>query len=86
MLVGALNAKELDRIERTFRRLTILPLSLRTVELFDEWILSFAVSHRPKIADLLIAATCVAHGAELLTLNTRDFRYLPGLKLVEPVG
>jgi tRNA(fMet)-specific endonuclease VapC len=86
LVVGALNSKELERIERTIRKLTILPLSLTTMELFDQWIVKFALSHRPKIADLLIAATCVAHGAELLTLNVRDFRYLPELRLVEHSG
>jgi tRNA(fMet)-specific endonuclease VapC len=32
--------------------------------------------------DLMIGATALAHGYALATLNTRDFRRIPGLRLV----
>ena len=35
-------------------------------------------------ADALIAGTCMAAGATLLTRNTRHFQRIPGLKL-EPL-
>lgn len=34
--------------------------------------------------DLLIAATALAHGFDLLTLNTREFRRIPGLQVLVP--
>lgn len=34
-------------------------------------------------ADLLIAATCVHHGATLVTRNTSHFQRIPGLQLVD---
>jgi predicted nucleic acid-binding protein len=32
--------------------------------------------------DLMIGATALAHGYSLATLNVRDFRRIPGLRLV----
>lgn len=36
--------------------------------------------------DLLIAATALAHNLTLVTHNTRDFDYVPGLRLQDWVG
>jgi predicted nucleic acid-binding protein len=38
-------------------------------------------SPRPRYNDLWMAAQAIEHGYELLTLNTRDFEDLPGLRL-----
>lgn len=38
-------------------------------------------SPRPRYNDLWIAAQAIEHGYALLTLNTRDFEGLPGLRL-----
>ena len=38
---------------------------------------------RRKITDRMIAATALVHGLTLVTLNGRDFRDVPGLKLLE---
>ena len=38
---------------------------------------------RRKVADRMTAATALAHGLPLVTLNGRDFRDVPGLELVE---
>lgn len=36
---------------------------------------------RRKIIDRMIAATALAHGLSLITLNAQDFRDIPGLRL-----
>jgi len=36
------------------------------------------------VADCLIAATAIVHGLPLLTYNTRDFDFIPELRLYEP--
>jgi predicted nucleic acid-binding protein len=41
----------------------------------------FALSRRPGIPDVLIAATAIARGEALATGNVRDFDYIPGLRL-----
>jgi predicted nucleic acid-binding protein len=42
----------------------------------------YALSHRPAIPDMLIAAIALHHKASLLTLNTRDFQFIESLTLV----
>ena len=41
------------------------------------------LSHKLKIPDAQIAATAILHNTELLTLNKKDFMYIPNLKLFE---
>ena len=45
-----------------------------------------ATRARAREADLAIAATALAHGASLWTLNPHDFRDLPGLRLHVPTA
>jgi predicted nucleic acid-binding protein len=33
--------------------------------------------------DLQVAATCLAHGADVVTLNTAAFKRVPGLRLAD---
>ena len=46
-------------------------------------ILEAAGWSKRKTADRMTAATALAHGLPLVTLNGRDFRDVPGLELVE---
>lgn len=46
-------------------------------------ILEAAGYSRRKTADRMTAATALAHGLALVTLNGRDFREVPGLALLE---
>lgn len=36
------------------------------------------------VHDLLIAATCIAHGFSILTSNAADYKKVPGLSIVQP--
>jgi predicted nucleic acid-binding protein len=45
-----------------------------------------AARRRGREADLVIAATALAHDAALWTLNTLDFRDIEGLRLWAPGG
>ena len=37
-----------------------------------------------KLPDVIIAATAVVHGHDLITRNTRDFKNIPNLVIVDP--
>ena len=41
----------------------------------------YALSRRPGIPDILIAATALSRGEVLATGNVKDFEYIPGLRL-----
>jgi len=45
---------------------------------------AYTLSHKLSIPDALIAATALIHQLQLYTLNLKDFRYIPGLKLHQP--
>lgn len=81
---GALNKKELRSIKQhlaSVRQFQIdVPVSEQLLELMEH----YSLSHKLSLPDALIAATAMAHGLELYTLNKRDFHFIPGLKLYEP--
>ena len=43
----------------------------------------YCLSHTLDIDDALIAATAIYHNIELFTLNTKDFKFIPNLKLYQ---
>ena len=44
----------------------------------------YALSHRLSVPDALIAATALSQNLALYTLNVKDFRFIPDLKLHTP--
>jgi tRNA(fMet)-specific endonuclease VapC len=41
----------------------------------------YVLSQRLSLPDALIAATALRHDLSLYTLNLKDFKYIPGIKL-----
>jgi tRNA(fMet)-specific endonuclease VapC len=78
---GALNKAELRKIKKHLALMHQIPvtrdISLRFLELME----MYALSHRPGIPDVLIAATALDHDLSLFTLNVKDFRFIPDLKI-----
>ncbi|HEU0016189.1 MAG TPA: type II toxin-antitoxin system VapC family toxin [Longimicrobium sp.] len=58
-----------------------LPLSHRVAE----QAIHLRQQRRIGLGDSIVAATALVHGEPLATRNTRDFRWIPGLTLVNPV-
>lgn len=46
--------------------------------------ISIRKSHKIKLPDAIIAATCLVNGLDILTLNMKDFENINGLKVIEP--
>jgi len=70
-----------QRVMKNLKRMAILPLShkigLRATDLLQ----SYHLSHGLEIADALIAATAIETDCPLFTYNTKDFRFIKGLRL-----
>ena len=86
-LLKAANGEELIRADQWLREdlrrldtIDRLPITDAVAELFDRHRLSRKMKNigRP---DLLIACVALAHGATLVTRNTKDFAGIPNLKL-----
>jgi predicted nucleic acid-binding protein len=78
---GAFNKTELNKIKKHLSAIHILPIDVSTSNEFLNLMESYSLSHKLSIPDALIAATALVHQLELYTLNTRDFQFIPGLKL-----
>ncbi len=82
LVIGSPNREFLQRTEKLLRRFRLLPLTTEIGEVADRWVTGFNLSHGLQLPDALIAATALHYQAPLLTKNQRDFRFLPGLKLL----
>ena len=83
---GAFNKAELRKIKKHLSLLEIIPLDHAVSEYFVRLMESFSLSHKLAIPDALIAASAVVHDVELYTLNLKDFRYIPNLRLYTPAA
>jgi len=81
LLYGASDKKDSERIRKNLEYIRILPLNESISDIFIEITESFSLSHSIGIPDSLIAATAIYYDIELFTLNLKDFRFIPGLKL-----
>ncbi|WOK05696.1 type II toxin-antitoxin system VapC family toxin [Imperialibacter roseus] len=84
LLSGALNKRDLNRLNKKLTRFNISLLSeaisIKAVEL----LLKYRLSHGLTFPDALIAATAIVTGLELFTYNLKDFVFIQGLKLFTP--
>lgn len=81
LLYGARNKREIVAIRKDLNQLSIAPIEATISTLAVELIEAYALSHKLSLPDVLIAATSLIHDIELYTLNSKDFRYIKGLKL-----
>lgn len=84
LLYGALNSKELSKLQKHLAMCQRYLLNEDISNVFIELMNKYALSHKPSIPDLLIGATAIVNNLELFTLNKKDFRFIPEIKLYEP--
>ena len=78
---GARNKQELADIVSDMEKLTVLSISPKISRLAVDLVKQYCLSHKLKLPDAQIAATAILHNAELFTLNKKDFKYIPDVKL-----
>ncbi len=82
---GAINKTELQKIRQHLSLLNLIPLNNEVSREFIILMEKYSLSHKLSIPDALIASTAIALQKELYTLNTRDFRFISGLRLYHTV-
>ena len=80
---GARDKKELTVCKKLIAKFRVLALDERVVDGFSKLFENYALSHRPSIPDVLIAATSVYYQIPLFTLNKKDFQFIPSIELHE---
>lgn len=81
LIYGALNKKELDQILEDIAHLKVLHVNQEIGELHLSLMATYSLSHNLTLPDALIAATAIHYDISLYTLNRKDFRFFPDLKL-----
>ena len=81
LFYGARDKQELTKIERHLSFCHCIGLNNPVSSLFLELMSNYSLSHKVTIPDMLIAATAICRELELYTLNTKDFNFIPKLKV-----
>lgn len=82
---GAFNKAELRKIRKHLSSLHSFPLNASISNRFIQLMETYSLSHKLSIPDALIAATAQEEKVELYTMNLKDFRFIPKLKLYTTV-
>ena len=82
LIVGAQDKDHFDRLIKFVSKIKILPITIEVSNTHFELVKQFSLSHRIQVQDALIAATVINSRYKLYTLNTSDFKFIPGLELV----
>jgi predicted nucleic acid-binding protein len=78
---GALDKRELAKIQKHLSLLSQISLDADISSQFLDLLEEYALSHKLSVPDALIAATALARDIPLFTLNLKDFQYIPSLTL-----
>jgi len=81
-LLGSRDKESFARNLKFVTKFRLLPLNEAIDKIFLGLCETYALSHRPGIPDIIIAATAILHACELYTLNKKDFHFIHGLQLV----
>ena len=81
LFYGAINKVELKLIRNDLDNVTVLHINEKISEMAVNLVAKYCLSHTLDIEDALIAATAIYHDIELFTLNVKDFKFIPELRL-----
>ncbi|HWZ16692.1 MAG TPA: type II toxin-antitoxin system VapC family toxin [Mucilaginibacter sp.] len=81
-MVGARDKADLKRIEKQLNKYTHIPINADITDIFLDLFRTHTLSHRPGIADTLIAATALYYHLPLYTYNKKHFQFVPGIELI----
>lgn len=81
--IGALNKKELKKINRILSKINLLSIDQSVLDLADLLIEKYALATNMGVYDAIIAATCLIYDIPLLTYNKKDFNFIEKLNLLK---
>lgn len=80
---GCGNKAKLSKLNKVIADFLVVHTDTQISILAVDLAKSYHLSHNISINDAYIAATCLYYNIQLATCNVSDYKYLPGLKLVE---
>jgi predicted nucleic acid-binding protein len=82
LIVGCRNKRELIELDKFLNVFQIFKTSEQISDYAVSLLTQYRLSHGLLIPDALIAATALVRGADFLSKNYRDFRFISGLNLL----
>jgi predicted nucleic acid-binding protein len=82
LFVGCRNKTELRQVGKFLQRFLLLKLTESVSDVAVDLLRQYRLSHGLLIADSLIAATALVHGAPFISKNQRDYQFITGLNLL----
>jgi|SRR5665213_991305 len=84
LMLGAISKNDMSKISKKLNRFNIVLINNEiTIQSFD-LIQKYRLSHGLSLPDSIIASTALIADLELFTYNTKDFKFISGLKLFRP--
>ena len=84
LMLGAISKNDMAKISKKLNRFNIVLINNEiTIQSFD-LIQKYRLSHGLSLPDSIIASTALIADLELFTYNTKDFKFISGLKLFRP--
>ena len=83
LFFGAKDKIELQDIIKSIKSFSNLTIQPEISKMAVDFVESYCLSQKLTLPDALIAATAIYHNIELFTLNTKDFKFIPNLKLYQ---
>lgn len=84
LIQGCRNRLEQDRVQRELASYGVVWLSEMDCDRALGVFATYRLSHNAGLLDVLIGQTAVALGAPLHTFNQKHYRFIPGIRCVEP--
>jgi predicted nucleic acid-binding protein len=81
LYIGMSNKIELQQMKKKIKHFNIVHLNELASQKSIELIADYRLSHGLMIPDALIGAMAVTYDLELYTYNTKDFDFIPNIKL-----
>jgi len=82
---GMGNKNELAQMKKRIKFYDVVQIDKAISEKAIEFIEKYKLSHGLQIPDAIIGATSIAYQIPLYTYNVRDFDFLPGVVLYQPI-
>ena len=83
LFYGAINKAELKMMRNDLSQISVLHINEEISKMAADMVEQYCLSHKLDIDDAIIAATAIYYNIELFTLNTKDFKFINGIKLYQ---
>jgi len=79
---GARNKRHLSKMNRELNKFPVIDIDDSISRCFSRLFEQFILSHKCGIPDIINAASAIVYDLPFMTMNLKDFKYIPGLRLI----